>query len=296
MNRVSIAEWLREGIRVVDLHRRSSLLDSGRRNLKADSGTPPVVVTLSTLPGRIGKILPALNSLLDQTMLPDRIILNIPAFSTREKRCYDVPESLSNHSVVTILHTNKDWGPATKLLPVLRYFAAEPDTLILALDDDNIYPTSFIETFQYYAVRMPFAALSLRGWHIPNSRRWLDVREFKGTEIDVPVPTDVIQGCGGILVRPRFFTEDIFDYSGAPPESFFVDDLWISGNLARRQVPRFVIPYSGAFVYCPSFATFLGPGLDRTDNLTGKNNDVMMDYFREYWQTDYRIDSHEPNS
>jgi hypothetical protein len=278
-----MAQGLRECCRFVNLHRRFSLLGAGVQPADPGAGPAGIVVTLSTLPSRIGKILPALNSLLDQTVMPDRIFISLPPFSRREQKAYDVPEGLRNHPVVTLLPAERDWGPATKLIPVLRHFEKSPETAILAVDDDNVYPRTFLATFLRYATAIPDAAFSLRGCSIPVSRRWKDCREFKGSQLTSPAPTDIIEGCGGILVRPRFFDADFFDYAKAPPEAFFVDDIWISGHLARRSIPKYVLPFSGAFVYLPSLTTFSGTALDRGENRSGKNNDVMIDYFGAYW-------------
>ena len=274
-----------ELFRFLRLHLHRGLrAPAARRPSKAGGpGTSGLVVTLTTLPGRIEKILPALNSLLDQTVPPDRIFLALPAFSRREQKAYAVPEGLGNHPTVTLLPVDRDWGPATKVIPVLRHYESAPDTMILAVDDDNVYPKTFLSTFLRYATAVPGAAFSLRGCSIPPSRRWRDCREFKGSEITSPALTDVIEGCGGILVRPRFFDADFFDYAKAPAEAFFVDDIWISGHLARRGIPKYVLPFSGAFVYLPSLTTFSGPALDREENRSGKNNNVMIDHFRAYW-------------
>ena len=274
---------LREGLRFLRLHRRYSLSEP-KASALGNSGTPGIVVTLSTLPSRIGKIFPALNSLLDQTVMPEKIFLVLPSFSIREQRAYTVPAELLNHPVVTILHSVRDWGPATKLIPTLHYFDAAAETPVLAVDDDNVYPRMFVETFQRFAREMPDAALSLRGWPVPASGQWKESREFTGARIAAPVATDIITGCGGILVRPRFFDADFFDYDHAPQEAFYVDDIWISGHLARRRIPKYVIPFSGAFIYLPSLATLSGPALDRDENRSGKNNDAMIGYFGSYWE------------
>jgi len=284
MNRLRATAWLREGVRVIALHRRSYLAEPKRQPASGVKALPRIVVTLSTLPGRIDKIFPALNSLLDQTLMPERIILAIPEYSRREQKAYMIPDALLNHPVVSILPSDRDWGPATKLIPTLRHYSDAPDTLILAVDDDNIYPRTYLETFARFSLSHPDAALSLRGWHVPPSRYWNDVREFKGTSISSPVETDVIQGCGGILVRPGFFDEEFFDYTPAPQEAFFVDDVWISGHLARRGIRRLVLPYRGAFVYFPTRATFSGVALDRNENIAGMNDEVMINYFDAYWR------------
>lgn len=262
---------------------RYALLHLRRSPAAAGSPLAPIV-SLTTIPSRIGRLRPALNSLQDQTLRPARIYLALPAYSRREERPYAVPEWLRRHPLVTILASPKDWGPATKLIPALRRHENDPDRAILAVDDDNVYPRRFIETFARYARELPDAALSLRGWPMPESLRWQESREFTGAQITAPVETDVITGCGGVLVRPRFFDPAFFDYAPAPPQAFFVDDIWISGHLARKGIRKYVIPLAEGHVYLPSLAVLFGPALDRTANKTGLNNDTVIDYFRADWR------------
>ena len=271
--------------RLVRLHARPSLQDVDD---VSPAGPEPdgsgIVVSLTTVPSRIARILPALNSLLDQTVIPDRIFVALPSHSTRERTGYVVPDELHANPRVTVLPSCRDWGPATKVIPALLRMADTPDAAILAVDDDNVYPRTFVETFRRFATLLPDAALSLRGYAVPTSRRWRDCREFPGTKITAPARTDIVQGCGGILVRPRFFDADFLDYAAAPSEAFFVDDIWISGHLARRGIARYVVPFSGAFIYLPSLATFSGSALDWGVNRSGRNNDVLMDHFSADWR------------
>lgn len=271
--------------RLVRLHARLSLQgadDVAARGSESDGSG--IVVSLTTVPSRIARILPALNSLLDQTVIPDRIFVALPPRSTREQTGYVVPEELHGHPRVTVLPSSRDWGPATKVIPALLRMADTPDAAILAVDDDNVYPRTFVETFRRFATLLPDAALSLRGFAVPTSMRWRDCREFTGTAVTAPARTDIVQGCGGILVRPRFFDADLLDYASAPREAFFVDDIWISGHLARRGIPRYVVPFPGAFIYLPSLATFSGSALDRGVNRSGRNNDLLMDHFSADWR------------
>jgi hypothetical protein len=282
MNTKRTVRLLQECFRYLRLHcRRTSLLVCRKQPHDKHSASGPIV-TLTTLPSRIDKIAPALNSLLDQTVKPEVILLALPDASVREKKGYAVPPWL-DHPLVKILPSGRDWGPATKIIPALQRFAGMPDTAILAVDDDNVYPRQFVETFVRFARVLPDASLSLRGWPIPPSRKWRDSHAIKGTEISAPMETDIITGCGGIMVRPRFFDDRFFDYAAAPREAFFVDDIWTSGHLARRKIAKFILPYSGAFVYIPTLTTFKGPALDRDENRSGRNNDVMIGYFAADW-------------
>jgi len=274
--------------RAVRLQMNPTGLETPVRSGSAESFTTEgegvgLVVTLSSIPSRIEGIAPALRSLLDQTIPPDEIVLALPDWSLRENRGYDLPPWIAEHPRIRVLRAKKDWGPATKLIPTLRDYADQPETALLAVDDDNIYPRTFVETFLRWGNALPEAALTLRGCAVPESRRWRDCVEYKGSSIQEPTRTDIVEGCAGILVRPSFFDARFFDYESAPPEAFFVDDLWISGHLARGRVPAHVIPFEGAFVYVPVVASLHGARLDRGENRSGDNNDVMLDYFDSDW-------------
>ena len=248
------------------------------------SADPRVVISLTTTPSRITRLAPTLRSLLTQDYPLTAICLAIPRHSVRENRTYTVPAQLSRHPTISVVDSERDWGPATKLLPTLRAEREGPETVIIAVDDDNVYPREMVSTFVRWSSTLPDAALCFRGWRVPSSGRWRDGRAVFGTRVNEPTPMDVITGCGGILVKPRFFDAAVFDYGAAPRSAFFVDDIWISGHLARRRIPRYVIPSPAAFVYLPALTAWRTGGLDRTENGPGSShNDVVLDYFRSAW-------------
>jgi hypothetical protein len=68
-----------------------------------------LVVTLTTLPSRIERLQPTIKSLLNQTVRPAAIRLNVPPWSKRERQPYTVPEWLARLQAVTICRTD-DFG------------------------------------------------------------------------------------------------------------------------------------------------------------------------------------------
>src|SRR5216117_4197006 len=111
-----------------------------------------VIASLTTVPGRINNLRPTIRSLLKQTRPPDEIVLAIPEFSIREQRPYVVPTHVSRLPRLRILHCRRDWGPATKFIPVIReeLAASRGDTLVMVVDDDRIYPLDALETYLHY--------------------------------------------------------------------------------------------------------------------------------------------------
>ena len=205
-----------------------------------------VVVSLSTVPDRIPNLKPTLDSLSNQTRPPDEIVLALPDFSLRQRKPYVVPEYLRSYSLVRILRCGRDWGPATKFIPVVQeeLAAGRGDTRIMVLDDDRIYPRDALETFLHYSRQLPNAALCFRGAPMPVGLKWRKPKLCLADRIRAPQKVAVIMGCGSYLIQPRFFDAQLWDYSAAPPAAFYMDDIWISGWLDRGGVKKYVVPAS----------------------------------------------------
>jgi hypothetical protein len=205
-----------------------------------------VIASLSTVPDRIKNLRPTIRSLLRQTRPPDEIVIAIPEFSIREQKQYVVPKYLSQLPRVRILRCGKDWGPATKFIPVVQeeLKAGRGNALVMVLDDDRVYPRDALESYLYYNAELPDAALCFRGAAMPSTLDWDHARMIYGKEVREPRPVAVITGCGSYLVQPRFFDESLWDYSRAPQVAFDIDDIWISACLSRRGVKRYVVPAS----------------------------------------------------
>jgi len=205
-----------------------------------------VIASLSTVPERIGNLGPTIRSLLRQTRPPDEIVVAVPEYSIREQRSYVVPKYVSRWPRLRVLHCPRDWGPATKFIPIVReeLAAGRGNTLIMVVDDDRIYPRDALETYLHYNEQLPEAALCFRGAAMPRNLDWRTAKMVRASELREPQPTAVITGCGSYLIQPRFFDELLWDYSQAPQGAFYMDDIWISGCLTRRNVKRYVVPAS----------------------------------------------------
>jgi len=205
-----------------------------------------VIASLSTVPDRINNLSPTIRSLLSQTRPPDEIVLAIPEFSVREQRPYVVPKYISRLPRVRVLHCAEDWGPATKFIGAIQdeLAAGRENSLIMVVDDDRLYPRDALETYLYYSEQLPNAALCFRGAAMPSTLDWDDAKMIYAKDLREPRPVAVITGCGSYLVRARFFDRSLWDYSGAPSVAFYIDDIWISGFLARANVKRYVVPAS----------------------------------------------------
>ncbi|MEY2530128.1 MAG: hypothetical protein QOI96_213 [Verrucomicrobiota bacterium] len=255
-----------------------------------------VIVCLSTLPDRIHNLEPTIQCLLRQTRRPDEIVIAVPRFSIRQRRSYELPDYLTRFPEVRILHCEKDWGPATKFIPIIQeeLAAGRTQTLIMVVDDDRVYPRDALETYFHYHKQLPDAALCFRGGPMPTNFRWFIPKLFLGSRIQEPKRVAVITGCGSYLIQPRFFNSALWDYSDAPAAAFYMDDIWISGNLDRRGVQKYVVPTSSMMRTVPQQVGTMT--LYRVPRSRRHNNHQTALYFRDTWDVlsapfglDYRV-------
>ena len=240
-------------------------------------GVPRLVASMSTLPGRIAMVAGRqLRFLQRQTRPADEIYVVVPEVSTRDRVAYAIPEDLEAASArgeLRLLRTAVDWGPATKLLPVLLV-ETDPETVVVTLDDDVDYPRTLLAELLAGALRRPDAALGLRGYWLPpapevlgraraDCRGDLDFSHVNesldhgyyshlnllyadSVDHDVDVDVHILGGLAGVAYRSGFFdARRLADYGNWHPGAYFVDDDWISLALDEAGVPRLVLGLRG---------------------------------------------------
>jgi hypothetical protein len=267
-----------------------------------------LVVTLTTIPSRIGALAPTLKSLLRQSVRPAEIRLCLPAWSEREQRAYEIPAWLRALRCVTLV-PGDDLGPATKFLFTLR--AVPADQAVVVVDDDRIYHPRLLETLLARAQAQPDAAIAAAGWRVPADLidrpttllarlRRAPYVPIRGNQIRRPHRVDIVQGVHGYVVRPRFFDlAALADFSGAPPAVRFVDDVWVSAHCG---VPCEVHPVPLAYTdYKPwehrrrYDATSLGGNVNRAAQPVQRGNSIALRHFAARWQHDHDDRSTAPN-
>lgn len=199
-----------------------------------------VVLSMSTLPSRIAHVPSQLRFLREQSRPADAVYLVVPYFSTREQRPYEVPEALKGDDDLTLLRSKVDWGPATKLIPVLAV-ETHPTTLIITVDDDVQYPSALVAELVAGANRHPDSAVGFRGYRFNGTHHDTFVY-VDSADSAVDVSVDALGGLTGAAYRSGFFdVRRLIDYSGWSGGAFYVDDDWISLALDEARVRRVVL-------------------------------------------------------
>ena len=104
-----------------------------------------------------------LDSLTDQTLQPDAIYINVPMKNKRTGEAYVIPPLLEAWGGLTIQRTEIDYGPLTKLVPTVMR-ESDPDTIIIVIDDDQVYTPATLSQLAWYSEQDPNVAWGICGW------------------------------------------------------------------------------------------------------------------------------------
>lgn len=253
------------------------------------------VISMTSIPERLKYLRPVLTSLLDQTYKVDEISLNIPYVSRKGKE-YEIPKWLEElaknmESPVQIHRVPVDLGPGTKILPTLKRETL--DTLIIVVDDDNIYSSKLVEgLIEEYERYEGKCAITNYGMVMGKGGG-----DSEGPASDLKFPlkydramrivtssreADFVQGCTGFLVTPSMFPEEVFDLKNGPKEALTVDDIWISGWLHYNGVKIMQPKLNIRYVPLPHVSALKNtPSLIWTENSDRKNDLVTIEWFRK---------------
>jgi hypothetical protein len=258
------------------------------RENKVQKGT---VVSLTTTPKRISQLQPTLNSILSQSVLPEKILINLPE-RYQDQTPYEIPNFLKDKKLLEINIVPVDFGPATKFLPTIQKYK-DLDTTIIVIDDDQVYASKMIENYLIKKKQYPNHALCLAGWELPSQmdhaqKHFLHTGKFKfgfKKTIKEDQSVDIIQGASSYMIQPDFFDDEIFNYMIAPKAAFFVDDIWISGHLAMRDIPRKLVTIPSTYIRLYNAHTAISESLHKNENQDHSHNNEIYHYFAPFWKS-----------
>jgi len=227
------------------------------------------IISLTSIPPRFAGLAPVLRSLLDQTAPIDEIRVYIPKrYRRRPEWSGQRPDLPAGVRLVVV---DDDLGPASKVLHAARDLSG-CDVPILFCDDDRIYPRTWARGLLAAHAERRGECVAAIGRHLsadgsgtpcatrPRAKvgkqrfdpyyrfrrlrqQWSE-RRFR-TAGEKPSRrsvlragyVDFLQGYAGAVMRPDFVDEAFYDI---PDDIWMVDDIWLSGHLARRNIPIWV--------------------------------------------------------
>jgi hypothetical protein len=202
-----------------------------------------IVVTLTTTPYRINNLKANLDSIFKQNATIQNIYISIPHKFQRDNLDYIIPEWLAKDDRITILRS-KDYGPATKLVGALEKIKFVPNTIIITIDDDVIYPKNLVLHLAYFAKANPNSAVGVMGAvPIYDKEQKISLDSEYGLKriSQANASVHILQGWASVAYRARFFDRTIFEIENTIPECRNSDDVYLSFYLARHNISRIVL-------------------------------------------------------
>lgn len=214
-----------------------------------------VIVSLTAIPPRFPYLDGVLGSMLSQTLAPEAIYLHIPQAYRRDSFNPATPPVVPTG--VTLNRVARDFGPATKILPTVQMYR-DQDVLLFFCDDDKVYDPNTLERFAAAATARPDSVIVEEGSDIFENcdinfsgsreprcarrrkdllyrlKRAASLGRWKSRKAASSGYVDVLEGWGGVMVRPSFFTDEVFEI---PDPLWMVDDFWLSGHLTAQNIP-----------------------------------------------------------
>ena len=173
-----------------------------------------VIVSMTSFPAAIQYAAKAVKSLLDGSVLPDKVVLYLTFSQFGEE---GVPQELvslaESNPVFEIRDYDRDIRSYRKLIPALRDF---PDAVIVTVDDDVHYHRNMLRDLLRLHGRVPHAVLAHRAKLMrPGKpyRKWRKYRWYHFLRRRLHTGFRNIQtGVGGVLYPPHSLKEEDCPY------------------------------------------------------------------------------------
>lgn len=198
----------------------------------------PIVVSLTTHGKRIDTVYLTIESLLQQTLCPNHLVLYIgeEEFHSINQLPFVLQKQVERGLSIRFV---KDQRSYTKLLPALRDY---PDACIITVDDDLLYPDYLVEQLVKAHQSHPDAICCRTALTISFSTDH-QLLPFSTFSYEIPSYEDSIsnrylpEGFNGVLYPPHSLPEEVFNEAVFMSLSPTADDLWFKTMSLLSKTP-----------------------------------------------------------
>lgn len=204
-----------------------------------------VVVSMTSFPEAIPYAVKAIQSLLNGSVLPDKLILYLTFSQFADGK---VPESLrvlsEENPVFEIRNYDRDIRSYRKLIPALSDF---PEAVIVTVDDDVAYHRHMLRDLLNMHSQMPDVVLAHRAKRIKFGRPYRSWKKYRWYDFvfkRIYIGFDNLQtGVGGVLYPPHSLKKDMMDIDLFTKLAPSTDDIWFWAAAVANGVPVVPMPF-----------------------------------------------------
>lgn len=248
--------------------------NSPKYALDSPKRTKKVVVSLTSFPKRLPTLNLVIESLLRQTVKPDKIILyltksQVPSIDSLPKKL----KKLQNRGLEIVLCPDEIRSHTKYFYAMQNY----PDDTIITVDDDLYYRSDLIETHLKNAEKQPGCIIA--NWVkeiIPGKEKYTEWPDRNGSL--TKSKNFLVLGVSSILYPPHSLHPDVFNVENIRNLSLTADDVWLTAMLLKQGTD---VVFSG-YKY-----NYLPVHIRNNETLISGNyvrNQICIDEINKYYQ------------
>lgn len=202
-------------------------------------------VSFTCLPSRYENLPHVLAGIQEQTIIPDVVIIQYPKQCLRMNTPYkDIQHLLQNqYKFRLVINYTNDYGPMTKLYPLIN-MNLKPDDLIIIIDDDNKYNPLLIECLlKNFLHAEQKKCICMSGLIYPTSLDFPYYCSRGGNE------TQIMEAAFGYIIKRSFLDDDFHKWvpqfnsyddvkKASWENSFLSDDFVFSKYLDTKNIAK----------------------------------------------------------
>lgn len=204
-----------------------------------------IIVSLTSFPAAIPYAAQAVQSILNGSVLPDKVILYLTFSQFGESGIPQELQKLANdNSRFEIRDYPRDIRSYRKLIPALSDF---PDAIIVTIDDDVTYHKNMLRDLLRLHEQMPQAVLAHRAKRMkPDEpyRKWKKYRWYHFLLKKIHTSFKNIQtGVGGVLYPPHSLKKEMMNVELFTELAPTTDDIWFWAAGVANDIPVIPVPF-----------------------------------------------------
>jgi len=209
------------------------------------NNTPKIIVSLTSFPAAITYAVEAIQSILNGTMLPDKLVLYLYMAEFGQD---EIPQALldlaKENPRFEIRNCERNMRSYLKLVPALNDF---PDDIIVTIDDDINYHPNMLRDLVQMHKKLPQAIIGHRVRKIVLDAPYKKWRKYKWYDFifhkHLFSRRALLTGVGGVLYPPHSLDEAMLDpdlFTSIAPTQ---DDIWFWAAAVSKGT--YVVPIPG---------------------------------------------------
>jgi len=198
---------------------------SRKNGVVATRNKRPIIVSLTTIPERLGKVHIAVEGLLGQTRQPDKLVLWLSEGLKNKVLPLPLQKQICRGLEIQFV---EDIGPHTKAIYALKHFA---DWRVVTADDDVLYPRNWLRDLIAAHEREPDCVTCHRAHRMIVDKDAGSLRPY--TQWDLlaqgyaePSMRLFPTGVGGVLYPPGTLHSEVFNQTVFRQICPTADDVW----------------------------------------------------------------------